>query len=119
MSTKQANPAKPLVLREPIKLAQVNPRVMTLMQDTTLTKQANRVKSHVQQESTIQTQVLYGQSSVLNLLSDITFQHPARPAKQLVLREPIKQAQVNPRVTMLIQGITFQHRAKQARPLVQ
>ena len=44
MSTKQANPAKPLVLREPIKLAQVNPRVMTLMQDTTLTKQANQAK---------------------------------------------------------------------------
>ena len=81
--------------------------------------QPKRARLLVLLEHTIQTQVLDGQWSVLNPLSDITFQHPARPARLLVLREPIKQALVNPRVTMLTQGITFQHRAKQARPLVQ
>ena len=39
-------------------------------------------------------------------------------ARLLVLREPIKQAQVNPRVMMLIQDITFHPPANQARPLV-
>ena len=114
-----AKPARPLVLKEPIKQAQDNLRVTMPMQATMFLAQPKRARLLVLLEHTIQTQVLDGQWSVLNPLSDITFQHPARPARQLVLREPIKQALVNPRVTMLTQGITFQHRAKQARPLVQ
>jgi len=39
----QPKRARLLVLREPIKQAQVNPRVAMLMQDTMLTKLANRV----------------------------------------------------------------------------
>ena len=107
--------AVPVTIKDP----PVKHPVMLLMQATMFLAQPKRARLLVLLEHTIQTLVLDGQWSFLNPLSDITFQHPARPARQLVLREPIKQALVNPRVTMLTQGITFQHRAKQARPLVQ
>ena len=115
MLTKQANQARWHVLQEHTAVRPVRARVQTLLQATMFQAQPKRARLLVLQEPTIQTRVPHGQWSALNPLSDITFQHPANQARPLVLLEPIKQTQGNPRVTMLIQGITFHPPANRAR----
>ena len=55
---------------------------------------------------------------VMRLMQATMFLQQPNRARLLVLQEPIKQAQDNPRVTMPTLDITFHPPAKPARPLV-
>ena len=52
------------------------------------------------------------------LMQDTMFLAQPKRARLLVLREPIKQAQDNPRVTMQMQATMFRTQPKAARLLV-
>ena len=54
----------------------------------------------------------------MQLMLATMFRAQPKAARLLVLREPIKQAQDNPRVTMPMLDITFHPPANRARPLV-
>jgi len=114
----QPKRARLLVLRERIKQAQVNPRVTMPTLDITCQPPAKPARLLVLQEHTIQTLGPRVPRLVEMLMQATMFLAQPKRARLLVLRERIKQAQVNPRVTMPMQATMFLAQPKRARLLV-
>jgi len=114
----QVNPAKRHVLQEHSAIRPVRARVQTLLQATMFLAQPKRARLLVLQEPTTRAPAHPVHQPAQMPTLDITFHLPANLARRLVLREPIKQAQDNPRVTMLIQATMFLAQPKRARLLV-
>ena len=101
-----------------IKHPTLNLPVMLLMQATMFLAQPNRARLLVLRELTTRAPAHPVHQPAQMPTLDITCQPPAKPARLLVPQERIKQAQVNPRVTMLTQATMFLARPKRARLLV-
>ena len=103
------------MLLEPSAARQDRARVQTLQQDILCHLLVRRVRLHATLVTIKHPPVKH---PVMLLMQATMFLAQPNRARLLVLLEPIKQAQVNPRVTMPTLDITFHPPAKPARPLV-
>ena len=107
--------ARPLVLLEPLAARQDRARVLTLQQDILCHLLVRRVRLHA---VLVTIRHLPGKLPVMLLMQATMLIKQANQAKPLVLREPIKQAQDNPRVTMPMQATMFLAQPNRARLFV-
>ena len=108
----QPKRARLLVLLEPIKQTQDNPRVTMLIQGIMFHPPANRARPLVLLEPIKQTQ---GNPRVTMLIQGITFHPPANRARPLVLLEPLAARLVRFLAPMRCQVILYQFRVNQAQ----
>ena len=88
---------------------------MCIRDSTTCHQLVNRVRLHAVLVTIKHHPVKH---PVMLLMQATMFLAQPKRARLLVLLEPIKQAQVNPRVTIPTLDITFHPPANRARPLV-
>ena len=113
----QVQPQLPklLVLQEPIKQAQVNPRVTMLTLDTTFHPPANRARLHVLLEPSA---VRPARTCVPALQQDTTCPLLVRRVRLHAVRGTIKHPPVKHPVMLLMQATMFLAQPKRARLLV-